>query len=183
MSLNSTLSSYPKNNIVFLAANFFVNFIILFNQLPVLSNISEKNEATDNKSDKVRILPELKSIRKVRDLQTYFDVITAIDFNSIYRTNILGHISENQLVLDTLNRVIQAIKLLRAELITHDLAGRFFHDLLPFEVRKIFAAYYTHPNSADLLAGLTIGSWKDVVIDPACGSGTLLVSCYLRWMA
>lgn len=148
---------------------------LLFNQLLFYQIYQKKNEGIHNKNLN---LPELRDITKIRDLQTYFDAITAIDFNSIYRTNILGHLSENPLVIDILNQVIRAIKLLRAELITHDLAGRFFHNLLPDEVRKILAAYYTHPNSADLLAGLTVTSWDDKVIDPACGSGTLLVSCY-----
>jgi hypothetical protein len=92
----------------------------------------------------------------------------------------LIHIPDKPEVIEVLNQVIGAIKLLRAEYVTHDLAGRFFHDLIPYEVRKILAAFYTHPNSADLLAGLTIDSWNETVTDPACGSGTLLVSSYQR---
>lgn len=123
---------------------------------------------------------ELQEITKVKDLQVYFDAITNIDYTSIYRTDILAHIPNDRNVVEVLNEVIEAIKLIRAEYVTHDLAGRFFHDLIPFEVRKILAAFYTHPNSADLLSGLTIGSWNESVIDPACGSGTLLVSSYQR---
>lgn len=131
-----------------------------------------------NKKVKDSPLQSLGEIEKVRDIQKYFDAITKIDFRSIYKINILGHIPDNPAVIKVLNNVIQAIKLIRADLITHDLAGRFFHDLIPFEVRKILAAFYTHPNSADLLAELTIDSWDKTVIDPACGSGTLLVASY-----
>jgi 23S rRNA G2445 N2-methylase RlmL len=60
---------------------------------------------------------------------------------------------------------------------------RFFHDLIPFEVRKILAAFYTHPVAAEILADLTVGSWDEIVLDPACGSGTLLVSAYKRKMS
>ena len=127
-------------------------------------------------------IPELEEVASVRGIQRYFDEITQIDYQSIYRVNILGHIPENQYVLSTLNEVIKAIKVLRVEHITDDLAGRFFHDLIPFEVRKVLAAFYTHPVSAELLAGLTIGSWNETVLDPACGSGTLLVSAYKRKM-
>ncbi|MEM3845466.1 MAG: N-6 DNA methylase [Candidatus Parvarchaeota archaeon] len=123
---------------------------------------------------------ELQEINKVEDLQVYFDAITDIDYASIYRTDILRHIPNDKNIVEVLNQVIEAIKLLRAEYVTHDLAGRFFHDLIPFEVRKILAAFYTHPNSADLLTGLTINKWNETVIDPACGSGTLLVSSYQR---
>jgi hypothetical protein len=145
---------------------------LLFNQL--LFYHIYKRKAQSSK------LAELEEIGKVKDVQKYFDLITNIDYQSIYRVNILGHIPEKQVVLDTLNEVIKAIKLLRAEHVTHDLAGQFFHDLIPFEVRKVLAAFYTNPNAAEILAGLTIDSWNETVIDPACGSGTLLVSAYRR---
>jgi tRNA1(Val) A37 N6-methylase TrmN6 len=145
---------------------------LLFNQL--LFYHIYKERAKDSK------LPELGEIKKTKDIQAYFDKITEIDYWSIYKVNILGHIPDKEPVINTLNNVIKAIKLLRAEYITHDLAGRFFHDLIPHEVRKVLAAFYTHPIAADLLADLIIDSWKSEVIDPSCGSGTLLVASYRR---
>lgn len=142
---------------------------LLFNQL-LFYYVYQKR--TTNK------LPELNDIKNVKDVQTYFDAIRRIDYKAIYQVNILGHIPEKQDVVDVLNEVLGAIRLLRAEYITHDLAGRFFHDLIPFEVRKVLAAFYTHPSSADLLTGLTIDSWDETIIDISCGSGTLLVSSY-----
>ncbi len=133
-----------------------------------------------NKKTRSKKLPELNEIKSIKDLQKYFDKITSIDYYSIYRVNILGHIPDEPEVINMLNNIIKAIKLLRAEHITQDLAGRFFHDLIPFEVRKVLAAFYTHPIAAELLAGLTIDSWDETVIDPACGSGTLLVAAYRR---
>lgn len=156
-----------KKQVVNLAA------YLLFNQL-LFYHIFKRTAKSD--------IPELQEIEKVKQLQEYFDEITDIDYRSIYSVNILGHIPENTTVVNTMNAVIKAIKLLRAEHITHDLAGRFFHDLIPFEVRKVLAAFYTHPVAAEILAGLTIERWDEEVIDPACGSGTLLVSSYMRKM-
>jgi hypothetical protein len=147
---------------------------LLFNQLLFYHIFKKKSENSN--------IPELQEIDRVKSLQEYFDAITDIDYQSIYRVNILGHIPEKPVVLNTLNEVIKAIKLLRAEHITHDLAGRFFHDLIPFDVRKVLAAFYTHPVAAEILAGLTIDSWNETILDPACGSGTLLVSAYKRKM-
>jgi hypothetical protein len=146
---------------------------LLFNQL-LFYHIFKRTTDSD--------IPELDEIEKLRNLQEYFDEVTNIDYKSIYNVNILGHVPENATVIDTLNEVIKAIKLLRAEHITHDLAGRFFHDLIPFEVRKVLAAFYTHPVAAEILAGLCIDRWDERVMDPACGSGTLLVSSYIRKM-
>ncbi|MFX1502722.1 MAG: N-6 DNA methylase [Promethearchaeota archaeon] len=144
---------------------------LLFNQLLFYHIFNKKAKAK---------IPDLKTIKEIKEIQYFFNAIKRIDYQSIYRVNILGHIPENKIVIDTLNEVIKAINILRAEQITHDLAGRFFHDLIPFEVRKVLAAFYTHPISAELLAGLTIGSYKETIIDPACGSGTLLVAAYRR---
>lgn len=153
-----------ENQVISLAS------FLLFNQLLFYHVYTKK--ANDNE------LPKMNEVQSLKEIQNYFDLITAIDYKSIYRTNLLAHIPETKSVLDVINQVIKAIKLLRAEYISHDLAGRFFHDLIPFEVRKILAAFYTHPNSADLLTGLAIDDYDSTIIDPACGSGTLLVSSY-----
>jgi type I restriction-modification system DNA methylase subunit len=147
---------------------------LLFNQLLFYHIYKRKAKFDDD------AFFDLEEIKHLQGIKTYFDKITDIDYKSIYSVNLLAHIPETKDVIEILNEVIKAIKLLRAEYITHDLAGRFFHDLIPFEVRKILAAFYTHPASADLLTGLAIDKWSETLIDPACGSGTLLVSSYNR---
>lgn len=143
---------------------------LLFNQILFYHIFTKKNKS--------KPLPPLQEVSEPAEIQKYFDAITNIDYKAIYKVNILGHIPNYPDILKTVNDIILAIKSLRAEHITHDLAGRFFHDLIPFEVRKVLAAFYTHPNAADLLAELCISSYDDTVIDPACGSGTLLVASY-----
>ena len=72
----------------------------------------------------------------------------------------------------------------------HDLAGRIFNRLV--SDRKFLAAFYTSIPAATLLAGLALlpDRWPEVdwasieglhkfrVIDPACGTGTLLMASY-----
>lgn len=147
---------------------------LLFNQL-LFYHIYKRRVKKSN-------IPELEEIKSLKDIQLYFSKITKIDYKSIYGIDLLKHIPERKEIIEILNDVIKAIKLLRAEYITHDLAGRFFHDLIPFEVRKVLAAFYTHPTAADLLAGLAIEKYDATIIDPACGSGTLLVASYNRKM-
>ncbi len=144
---------------------------LLFNQILFYYIFQKKTK------DKVT---ELIEIQQVKDIQTYFDQIQEIDYKSIYKINILGHIPNEPYFIGKLNDLIVGVQGLRAEYITHDLAGRFFHELIPHEVRKVLAAFYTHPNAADLLAGLLIENYDQSLIDPACGSGTLLVAAYKR---
>ncbi len=72
----------------------------------------------------------------------------------------------------------------------HDLAGRTFNRLVA--ERKLLAAYYTSVPASIILAGLALAperwshvSWgeaKDIsafsIVDPACGTGTLLMAAY-----
>ena len=72
----------------------------------------------------------------------------------------------------------------------HDLAGRIFNRLI--SERKLLAAFYTSIPASTLLAGLSLSadSWEGVdwgnpediadlrVVDPACGTGTLLMAAY-----
>ena len=72
----------------------------------------------------------------------------------------------------------------------HDLAGRIFNRLIA--QRKLLAAFYTSIPASILLAGLALSPdrWKHIdwnsaegisqlrVVDPACGTGTLLMAAY-----
>ena len=72
----------------------------------------------------------------------------------------------------------------------HDLAGRIFNRLI--SERKLLAAFYTSIPASTLLAGLALSpdrwshvDWSNVeeisqlrVVDPACGTGTLLMAAY-----
>ena len=72
----------------------------------------------------------------------------------------------------------------------HDLAGRIFNRLI--QERKLLAAFYTKIPASTLLAGLALSPdrWPNVdwgdpegvaklrVVDPACGTGTLLLAAY-----
>jgi predicted RNA methylase len=127
--------------------------------------------------------PELKPlspITSLKDLQKYFDDLKRIDYRPIYSIELVNKIPEKLEIIEKINMVIKNVLVIRAEHITKDLAGRFFHALLPKEVAKVWAAFYTHPVAAEILANLAIDRWDEKVIDPACGSGTLLAASYQR---
>ena len=92
-------------------------------------------------------------------------------------------------VLDECARTSSAL-LSMAAVGRHDLAGQTFNRLIA--ERKLLAAFYTSIPASTLLAGLALSpdrwasvDWSKgediaemVVVDPACGTGTLLMAAY-----
>ena len=57
---------------------------------------------------------------------------------------------------------------------------QFSTNLIPLDIRKEVAAYYTNTVAAELLADLAIDKPDETVADFACGSGGLIVGAYKR---
>jgi len=119
-------------------------------------------------------------IKSVFDLKDCFKQITDINYKAVYSVDVVSNLPDIDLISDNIRKIIKAIKGTRAALIRTDLIGRIYHESLPFETRKVLAAFYTKPIAAEMLAGLCIDKSDETVIDPACGSGTLLVATYKR---
>ena len=122
-----------------------------------------------------------------------WDHILSVDYYPIFKMarDVVGQLSEIEAseVLDECARTASA--LLRMGAVgRHDLAGRIFNRLI--SERKLLAAFYTSIPASTLLAGLALSAarwpdvaWNDVaslarlrVVDPACGTGTLLMAAY-----
>jgi type I restriction-modification system DNA methylase subunit len=104
-----------------------------------------------------------------------FEKLKRINYRPIFDIDVLDYVP-NKLVQDTF-RLLFALQVSN---IRHELPGRLFHELMPKDVRKLLAAFYTRPIAAYLLAQLTIDDSNATVFDPACGSGTILVMSYRR---
>jgi len=127
-------------------------------------------------------VPEIdeKSLKLPSQLFTeYFRTVTdTIDYHAIFDFDVASIFPRkaNQFIVD----LIRNIEEIAPEEITRSLLGSIFHTLIPQQVRKPLAAYYTNPIAATLLAKLAIGQFSCKVADLACGSGTLLVAAYNR---
>ena len=119
-----------------------------------------------------------EGLGSLEDLQRYFDAVLKIDYRPVFGFKIASKLPPE--ILQPIKETISIIKLLKTERIKQDVLGKIFHDLIPIEVRKAVAAFYTNNQAAYLLANLAIHSPEEKVIDLACGSGTLLVSAYKR---
>ena len=146
---------------------------LLFNQLLFYHIYIIKNPVA-------RTWSKLEPIESVNDLMEYFNRITHEDYTPIYAIDIVKKLPNIKEVIDPINDTIKSLRLLKIENVTQDIAGRFFHAMLPEDVAKVWAAFYTNVNAADVLSKFSIRHWNESVVDPSCGSGTLLCAVYRR---
>lgn len=64
--------------------------------------------------------------------------------------------------------------------IPHDIIGGIFQKLIAPEERYKFGQYFTNEDIVDVINAFCIHRAGDVVLDPACGSGSFLVRAYHR---
>lgn len=142
---------------------------LLVNQILFYHIYSQKTGRIDSLND---------NIRNVTDILKDFKKIREINYASIYSIEIAPKLPNDEKIVRSIQNIIKAIKIIKPENIKHDLMGRLFHQLLPYDTRKVLATFYTNPIASEILAGLSIDRWDEEVTDIACGSGTLLVSDY-----
>lgn len=106
----------------------------------------------------------------------YFDLVLKDDYQAVFSFDVASLFPDKALkfIID----MITIIEHVEPESFTRDLLGNIFHRLIPADVRKPVAAYYTNPMAARLLARLSVKHPRDKVADLACGSGTLLMAAY-----
>ena len=126
-------------------------------------------------------------------LLTLWDAILDIDYYPIFSMarDVVAQLSDIE-AADVLDECAQTTAQLlgMGAVGRHDLAGRIFNRLIAD--RKLLAAFYTSIPAATLLAGLALTperwprvDWTNAaslrrlrVVDPACGTGTLLMAAY-----
>lgn len=120
-----------------------------------------------------------EAIESPGDLKrNYFDQVLKVDYQAIFALDVASLLPRR--ATDQIRGMVRIINELQPEEFTRDLLGNVFHSLIPLEVRKPVAAYYTNPVAARLLGRLAIDDAQDTVADFACGSGTLLMAAYDR---
>lgn len=69
--------------------------------------------------------------------------------------------------------------------IAYDIIGGIFQKLISPEERQKFGQFYTNEDIVDVINAFCIRRGGDVVLDPACGSGSFLVRAYYRkaWLS
>lgn len=114
-----------------------------------------------------KLLDGLNHLRKIN----YVEIIdSAIEAWS----GLPSHPQLNQFLRTIYTQVKKGIDVIRRG--GWDVLAFIYQRLLSETYRKAYATFYTKLPAAYLLANLAIESEKDKVVDPACGTGSLLVS-------
>ncbi len=131
-------------------------------------------------SEKRTDLPkiDLTSLKNPNDLADYYRSVQKIIYNPIFKLNIVNRLNNNAFKL--LKDYIKVIFSLKPETFQYDVLALVFNSLVPPSIRKPMGVYYSKIETARLLSYLAIDSAGTKVLDPACGSGALLISCYQR---
>lgn len=124
--------------------------------------------------------PELDpdKVKRPADLNEYFAKVLDVNYRTVFSYDVASRIPSG--FVDQTKAVIAVVKGLAPEKVGGDLLGTIFHDLVPFQVRKTVAAFYTNVLAAETLAWLAIDEPNAKVADFAVGSGGLLVAAYRR---
>ncbi|MBI2675754.1 MAG: N-6 DNA methylase [Candidatus Aenigmarchaeota archaeon] len=168
----STVLDYEQESRISDAALKNAASYLLLNQILFYQILS--NEVADYQKINARELKEAGELHT-----KYFSRVLKDDYQPIFGFNVAAIIRGTE-ATSAVRTAIQAVQLLSPQMLSHDLLGKIFHNLIPLSLRKVVAAYYTNSEAGELLADLAIEKKNDKVIDPACGSGTLLVAAYNR---
>jgi len=156
---------YPEEELRLASAYILVNQLLFYH---VLSRY--------NPDMFEEIQPE--NIATPSDLRKYFSRVLDVNYRAVFTYDVASRIPPK--FVREVREIISAIEGLAPEKVGGDLLGTIFHKLIPFEIRKKVAAFYTNVMAAQLLADLAINKWDEKVADFACGSGGLLVAAYRR---
>jgi len=118
------------------------------------------------------ITGNIKPVTK-KKLRQAFERVLEINYKPIFELDVIELVEEHYL-----HDTFDLIWGLEVDRVRYELPGRIFHELMPHDIRKILAAFYTRPQAAELLAQMVVISPNDRVFDPACGSGTILTAAY-----
>jgi hypothetical protein len=82
--------------------------------------------------------------------------------------------------LDAWRGLLRGIESVDFREVPSDVVGRIFQKLIGPDERHRYGQHFTGDDVVDLINGFCIRGASDVILDPACGSGSFLVRAYYR---
>lgn len=127
-------------------------------------------------------IPEglIKGAQLQKILQSFFDEILKIDYETIYTTDFIDSTSfpEAKEVVKEIKELVAVLRKYDFSKLGYDVIGRIFERLIPLAERHNLGQYFTSPDIVDLILNFCANHEDDKILDPACGAGTFLVRSY-----
>jgi len=117
-------------------------------------------------------------LRKI--LQSFFDEVLKIDYETIYTTDFIDAIAfpEQKEVVAEVKELVSILHEYDFSKLGYEIIGNIFQKLIPQEERHRLGQYFTNPDVVDLILCFCLRHEGDKVFDPSCGAGTFLVRAY-----
>ena len=113
-------------------------------------------------------------------LKIYFQSGVRMGYEVIFALDFLEKVPIPDEALPALRSLINELNKYDFSKIGYDIIGKIFEKLIPEDERHTLGQYFTRSDVVDLIIGFCIKNADDIVLDPACGSGTFLVRAYER---
>ena len=111
-------------------------------------------------------------------LQGYFAAARKIDYQALFDEDVPDRLPFSDEIADGIKRFCKCFLPLDLPSMKLDVIGRIFESLIPADEKKSLGQYFTEPPLADLIATCAIRDKDDVVFDPTCGTGGILLRAY-----
>lgn len=122
---------------------------------------------------------EIKEDEDVSDALTkFYEEVKRIDYQPIYESDLISEIPFTLRAKERLRTLLDTLNEFDFSTMQSDFLGRVYEKLIPPMERKRLGQFYTPPQIVDFIINLTLKGKDDIVLDPACGSGTFLVRTY-----
>ena len=113
-------------------------------------------------------------------LQSFFDEVLKIDYETIYTTDFIDTIAfpDQKEVVAEVKELVSILQEYDFSRLGYEIIGGIFQKLIPQDERHNLGQYFTNPDVVDLILCFCLKQENDKVFDPSCGAGTFLVRAY-----
>ncbi|HEV2560546.1 MAG TPA: N-6 DNA methylase [Rhizomicrobium sp.] len=111
-------------------------------------------------------------------LQKAFELARKIDYLAVFKQDYPDLLTLDEDIAFQLTRFCNSFASLDLPRMGVDIIGRIFEALIPADEKKYLGQYFTEPWVSDLLVAAAIKSKEDIVLDPTCGTGAILLRAY-----
>lgn len=137
-------------------------------------------QALSRRFDGLHVLDPQNPKKLQEELQSSFELVRNIDYEPIYKPDFPDQIKIPEFAAQTLIDLIKNLHEFDFSSLPRDVIGRVFELFIPPEERHSLGQYFTNPLLVDFINSFTVRSQDDIVLDPACGTGTFLTRAYHR---